>query len=118
LLANRIAIWIDSVVRGSLTDRITQRSALTMKAKAFALFFSGVAVGWLPAVEFDKPVMLKAGGKAIRVESPGYACPAWADLDQFAKGKIKVLPHQGGLDFGEGAWLKAEKIDAEIPGVW
>jgi hypothetical protein len=128
LLANRIAIWIDSVVRGSLTDRITQRSALTMKAKAFALFLSGVAVGWLPAAEFDKPVMLKAGGKPIRVESPGYACPAWADLDgdgkpellvgQFAKGKIKVLPHQGGLDFGEGAWLKAEQIDAEIPGVW
>jgi len=29
-----------------------------------------------------------------------------------------VLPHQGGLDFGEGAWLKAEQIDAEIPGVW
>ena len=72
--------------------------------------------------------MLKAGGKPIRVESPGYACPAWADLDgdgkpellvgQFAQGKIKVLPHQGGLDFGQGAWLKAEKIDAEIPGVW
>ena len=39
-------------------------------------------------------------------------------VGQFAKGKIKVLPHQGGLDFGQGAWLKAEKIDAEIPGVW
>jgi hypothetical protein len=99
-----------------------------MKAKSFALLVAGLAAGVLPAAEFDKPVMLKAGGKPIRVESPGYACPAWADLDgdgkpellvgQFAQGKIKVLPHQGGLDFGQGAWLKAEKIDAEIPGVW
>ena len=60
-----------------------------MKAKAFALFLSGVAVGLLPAVEFDKPVMLKAGGKPIRVESPGYACPAWADLD--GDGTIDLL---------------------------
>ena len=79
-----------------------------MRAKVFALLLSGVAGGWLPATEFDKPVMLKAGGKPIRVESPG-----WAYLDgdgkpgllvgQFTQVKIKVLPHQGGLDFGQGA---------------
>ena len=90
----------------------------------FALLLSGVAVGWLPAAEFDKPLMLKAGDKPISVESPRCACPGWADLDgdgkpellvgQFAQGKIKVLPHQGCLDFGQGTCLKAKKINTDV----
>ena len=99
-----------------------------MKAKSFALLVAGLAAGVLPAAEFDKPVMLKAGGKPIRVESPGYACPSWADIDgdgkaellvgQFNQGKIRVYKHLGNLQFGAASWLKAEQIDAEIPGVW
>ena len=95
-----------------------------MRAKVFALLLSGVAGGWLPATEFDKPVMLKAGRKPLRVESPEYACPGWADLNgygkpgllvgQLAQGRIKVLPHQGGMDFSQGAWLKADKINTDV----
>ena len=80
------------------------------------------------AAEFADPVMLKAGGKAIRVESPGYACPCWADVDgdgkkdllvgQFRGGKIKVYKHLGDLKFAEGYWLQVDGKPAEVPGVW
>ena len=78
--------------------------------------------------EFEAPVRLKADGVAIRVESPGYACPCWADLDgdgkmdilvgQFNAGKIQVFKGLGGAKFGKGTWLKAEGTVAEVPGVW
>ena len=77
---------------------------------------------------FADPVMLKAGGKPIRVDRPGYAFPCFADVNgdgkkellvgQFAGGKIKVYPHLGGLNFGPGEWLMAEGKPAEVPGVW
>ncbi|MFM7149008.1 MAG: hypothetical protein ACKO23_04115, partial [Gemmataceae bacterium] len=78
------------------------------------------------AAEFQSPVRLKAGDKAIRVESPGYACPTWANVDgkpalvvgQFAGGKMRVYPHQGDLQFGEGKWLEVGGKPAEVPGVW
>ena len=89
----------------------------------------GVAVGG--AAEFESPVRLKAEGVAIRVESPGYACPSWADVDgdgkkellvgQFAGGKIKVFRPEGDgfapEKFAVGEWLKAEGEDATVPGV-
>ena len=71
---------------------------------------------------------LKAGGVAIRVESPGYAAPCWADIDgdgkkdllvgQFNKGKIQVFKNLGDGKFAEGDWLQAEGKVAEVPGVW
>lgn len=80
------------------------------------------------AGEFEAPVRLMANGTAVRVESPGYACPCWADLDgkgkpsllvgQFRDGKIRVYDHLGGLKFAAGRWLQAGGADAEIPGVW
>jgi len=80
------------------------------------------------AAEFDTPVRLKAGDSAIRVESPGYACPAWVDLDgdgkkellvgQFRQGKIQVFKHEGAAKFAPGKWLEAEGKVAEVPGVW
>lgn len=80
------------------------------------------------AAEFQPPVRLMADGKAVRVEAPGYACPAWVDLDgdgkkellvgQFRGGKIMVYKHQSAEKFGPGEWLKAEGKVAEVPGVW
>jgi hypothetical protein len=80
------------------------------------------------AADFENPVRLKAGDAAIRVESPGYAAPCWADLygdgkmhllvGQFNDGKIRVFKHLGGEKFAPGEWLKAEGKVAEVPGVW
>jgi hypothetical protein len=95
-------------------------------APIVALLLFGTARGH--AAEFAAPVRLQSDGSAIRVESPGYAAPCWADLDgdgkeellvgQFRQGKIRVFPHLGDLVFGPGRWLEAEGSTAEIPGVW
>jgi hypothetical protein len=80
------------------------------------------------AAEFERPVRLKAGGAAVRVEAPGYAAPCWADLDgdgqkdllvgQFNQGKIRVFKNLGGGKLAAGTWLQAEGQVAEVPGVW
>jgi hypothetical protein len=80
------------------------------------------------AADFKPPVRLKAGGVAVRVESPGYAAPCWADVDgdgkpdllvgQFNQGKIRVFKNLGGGKLAEGAWLQAGGKVAEVPGVW
>ena len=83
----------------------------------------GLAVCAAPcgAADFHPPVRLKAGDAAIRVEPPGYACPAWADVDgkkhlivgQFAGGKMQVFKNLGGTKFAAGTWLQAEGKVAE-----
>ena len=83
---------------------------------------------WCGAEEFQPPVLLKADGKAIRVESPGFAAPCWADVNgtgkkdllvgQFNKGKIKVYKNLGEGKLAAGRWLQAGGKDAEVPGVW
>ena len=88
--------------------------------------FCGIAVG--RAAEFESPVLMKASGAAVRVESPGYAAPCWADIDgdgkkdllvgQFNGGKIRVFKNLGGGNLAAGDWLKAEGGVAEVPGVW
>lgn len=80
------------------------------------------------AVEFEKPVRLSAGGVPIRVESPGYAAPCWADVDgdgvkdllvgQFRGGKILYCKNLGGGELAKGEWLQADGKIAEVPGVW
>ena len=78
------------------------------------------------ATEFYPPVRLKAGDAAIRVESPGYAAPCWANLHgekhllvgQFSGGKIRAFKHLGTEAFAAGKWLEAEGKVAEVPGVW
>ena len=93
------------------------------------VIFGSVAVTVGNGAEFDPPVMLKtASDEAIRVDSPGYAAPCWADINgdgkmellvgQFSKGLIKVYEHQGDLKFGDGKWLEADGEPAEVPGVW
>ena len=78
--------------------------------------------------EFQPPVRLKADGMPVRVESPGYAAPCWADIDgdgkkdllvgQFSGGKIRVYKNLGDGKLAAGDWLKAEGAVAEVPGVW
>jgi hypothetical protein len=80
------------------------------------------------SADFQSPVRLTGGESAIRVESPGYAAPCWADVDgdgkkdllvgQFNQGKIRVFKNLGGGKFGAGDWLKAGGKVAEVPGVW
>ena len=86
----------------------------------------GVAAGGSP--EFQEPVRLNAEGAPVRVESPGYAAPCWADIDgdgkkdllvgQFNGGKIRVYKNPGDGKLAAGDWLKADGAVAEIPGVW
>jgi hypothetical protein len=88
--------------------------------------FCGAAL--CSAAEFERPVRLKADGVAIRVESPGYAAPCWADIDgdgekdllvgQFNKGKIRVFKNLGEGKLAGGVWLEADGQVAEVPGVW
>ncbi len=78
--------------------------------------------------EFQAPVLLKAADKPIRVESPGYAAPCWADVDgdgekdllvgQFRGGKITVYKNLGGGKLAAGKLLQAEGEVAKIPGIW
>ena len=92
-----------------------------------ALLLGGGAA-FCSAEDFEPPVRLKAGDAAIRVESPGYAAPCWADLKgdgrmqllvgQFNQGKIRVFKHLGAEKFAPGNWLQAGGKVAEVPGVW
>lgn len=99
-----------------------------MKRLLFFTLMLGGSTALCNAADFLPPVRLKAGGAAIRVESPGYAAPCWADLDgdgkkdllvgQFRQGKIRVFKHLGAEKFAPGNWLQAEGKVAEVPGVW
>lgn len=80
------------------------------------------------AAEFAKPIKMEGAGAAVRVESPGYAAPCWADIDgdgkkdllvgQFRKGKIHVFKNLGRGKLAAATWLQAEGEVAEVPGVW
>ena len=78
--------------------------------------------------EFKAPERLKAKDGYVKVESPGYAAPCWADVDgdgkkdllvgQFAGGKMKFYKNRGKGRLAKGEWLKAGGKIAEVPGVW
>jgi hypothetical protein len=97
-----------------------------MRLLVFTLLVGVAAVA--SAADFAPPVMLKADGQAIRVESPGYAAPCWADIDgdgkkdllvgQFAQGKIQVCKNLGDGKLSAPSWLQADGKVAEVPGVW
>jgi hypothetical protein len=99
-----------------------------MKRLLLSALLLGSGPGFCRAADFEPPVRLKAGDAAIRVDSPGYAAPCWADLHgdgkmhllvgQFDDGKIRVFRHLGAEKFAPGEWLQAEGEVAEVPGVW
>jgi hypothetical protein len=97
-----------------------------MKRLLLSAFLLGNGTAVSSAADFHPPIRLKAGDAAIRVESPGYAFPCWADLHgkkhllvgQFNQGKIRVFEHLGTQKFAPGNWLQAEGKVAEVPGVW
>ena len=78
-------------------------------------------------IRLGEPQLLMAGDKPILTETPGYASPAWHDVDgdgrgdlvvgQFASGKLQVF--RGTADgFAAGTWLEAGGKVAQVPGVW
>lgn len=99
-----------------------------MKRLLLSVAVLGSSAAASRAADFEPPVRLKAGDAAIRVESPGYAAPCWADLKgdgkncllvgQFNQGKIRVFKHEGAEKFAAGKWLQAEGKVADVPGVW
>jgi hypothetical protein len=97
-----------------------------MKRLLLSALLLGGGTAFCSAADFEPPVRLKLGDAAIRVESPGYAFPCWADLHgkkhllvgQFNQGKIRVFEHLGAEKFALGNWLQAEGKVAEVPGVW
>jgi hypothetical protein len=98
-----------------------------MKRLLLSLLLLGGGAALCGASDFEPPVRLKAGAAAIRVESPGYAAPCWAELNggkmqllvgQFNQGKIRGFKHLGAEKFAPGNWLLAEGKVAEVPGVW
>lgn len=80
---------------------------------------------------FQPPVRLEAAGAAIQVDAPGYASPAFADLDgdgltdlivgQFQGGHISFYKNTGNQQnpkYAAGIKLTNGKKPASVPGVW
>jgi hypothetical protein len=99
-----------------------------MRLSLFSILLIGGGLANGRAAEFQPPVRLMADGVPVRVESPGYAAPCWADIDgdgrkdllvgQFHDGKIRVYRNLGDGKLAPGEWLKAEGAVARVPGVW
>ena len=99
-----------------------------MNLKSLSILLAGNALACGGPDEFEPPVRLQADGAPVRVESPGYAAPGWADVDgdgrkdllvgQFAQGKIRVFRNLGGTRLAPGEWLQAGGEVAQVPGVW
>jgi hypothetical protein len=99
-----------------------------MTQTLFSTLLVSGGLAWSGDAAFEAPVRLTADGVPVRVESPGYAAPCWADIDgdgkkdllvgQFNKGKIRVYRNLGDGQLAPGEWLQAEGAVAEVPGVW
>jgi hypothetical protein len=95
----------------------------------------------LAGLKFMPAERLKAGGKIIEVESPGYACPGMGDVDGDGKmdllvgqkkgikkedvrngliqgGKMMTCKNLGLGKFAKSHWIKTDGEIAVVPGVW
>ncbi len=98
---------------------------MTLKALS-TILVAGLCIGC--SSQFQPPTRLTAGGVPVRVDSPGYAAPCWADVDGDGKKDLLVGQYDGGMirvykNLGEGnlateQWLLADGAPAEVPGIW
>jgi hypothetical protein len=78
--------------------------------------------------QFAPPERLQAADGFVRVEPPGWACPAWQDVDrdgkkdlvvgQFRGGRMRIYKNLGEGKLAAGQWLEVGGKVAEVPGVW
>ncbi len=83
-------------------------------------------------VDFEAPYRLKtSSGQFVEVESPGYACPTLADVDQdgdedlivgqFTNGNMQLYRNAAGADatpsYGQQEWIVCGDQRARVPGV-
>ena len=121
------AIGAISVATQIGCDAVSQNSS----ANNFKFRKPNPDVAQLAGYEFEAPVRLTAGDEVISVESPGYACPTMADVDQdgrldlivgqFKQGKLhffKNISEEGEQPaFAKGEWIKSGSDPAIVPRV-
>ena len=98
---------------------------MTVKSLS-TILMAGLGIGC--SSEFQPPTRLTAAGVPVRVDSPGYAAPCWADIDGDGKKDLLIGQYDGGMirvykNLGEGKlateqWLMADGAPAEVPDVW
>ena len=80
---------------------------------------------------FAEPFQVMAADGPVAVEAPGFACPAFEDVDgdglkdlvvgQFTDGKLHMFKNVGTKQepkFAKGDWIRSGDKPALVPDVW